>query len=170
MTPDEVRAAGGLGTQVYHATVSHIEKAHTQDRGGGVSAERGGGGARPRHARHHCRDRIRDRPRGWIGGWCSAQRGPPGRGVGTRRPVGSTPRTNLALSALNAAIGDKLADEQNPLAIRMSVRHHRRDLVPTGDTLGAAFPAATPKVAVFLHGLGETDESWRLNSGRDGTT
>ena len=34
--------------------------------------------------------------------------------------------------------------------------------------LEVAFPEATSKVAVFLHGLGENEESWRLHADRHG--
>jgi len=44
------------------------------------------------------------------------------------RQTGSTRSTNLALSALNAAIGDGLADHGDPLAIRMAVRDAGRDI------------------------------------------
>ncbi len=84
------------------------------------------------------------------------------------RPAGSTPRSNLALAALNAILGDELADEGSPLAIPMSVRTSRADVAPQHDDLTVAFPAATPKVAVFLHGLGETEDSWRLHADRQG--
>ena len=83
-------------------------------------------------------------------------------------PAGSTPRSNLALAALNAILGDELADQGSPLAIPMSIRKSRADVAPQHDDLAVAFPAATPKVAVFLHGLGETEESWRLHADRQG--
>ena len=51
------------------------------------------------------------------------------------------------LGALNGAYGDRLTD---PLALELELR---------GDA------AATGTVAVFVHGLGETDASWRLGGG-----
>ena len=65
-------------------------------------------------------------------------------------------------------LGDELADQGSPLAIPMSIRKSRADVAPHHDDLAVAFPAATPKVAVFLHGLGETEESWRLHADRQG--
>jgi hypothetical protein len=56
------------------------------------------------------------------------------------------------------------------MAIPMAIRFAGRDLPPRPDVLQAAFPAARSRVAVFVHGLGETDDSWRLDSGRDGTS
>jgi pimeloyl-ACP methyl ester carboxylesterase len=70
----------------------------------------------------------------------------PGNGI----PAADTLRGSMALGALNGAIGDRLADTGNPLALEMSFR-------------GRPEPA-TPKLAVFVHGLCETDEAWRLGS------
>ncbi len=88
--------------------------------------------------------------------------------AGSVLPAGSTPRSNLALAILNATWGDELADQGSPLAIPMAVRRARADVEPRRDALEAAFPEATSKVAVFLHGLGETEESWRLHADRHG--
>jgi len=86
--------------------------------------------------------------------------------AGSSLPAGSTPRSNLALAILNAGLGDELADQDSPLAIRMAVRHGRADVAPDRDSLALAFPEASPKVAVFIHGLGENEESWRLHGDR----
>jgi len=81
-------------------------------------------------------------------------------------PAGSTPAGNLALAVLNATLGDELAAQGSPLAIPMAIRVDRTDVSPRPEALAAAFPEPTPKVAVFLHGLGETEESWRLHADR----
>ena len=72
------------------------------------------------------------------------------------------------MAVLNATLGDELADQGSPLAIPMAVRRDRADVVPRRESLAVAFPEATSKVAVFLHGLGETEESWRLHADRHG--
>ena len=72
------------------------------------------------------------------------------------------------MAVLNATLGDELADQGSPLAIPMAVRCARSDVVPRRESLEVAFPEATSKVAVFLHGLGETEESWRLHADRHG--
>ena len=41
----------------------------------------------------------------------------------------------------------------------------RRPGRPEHDALAAAFPAATPRLVVFVHGLMETELSWRLGAG-----
>ena len=66
---------------------------------------------------------------------------------------------------LNAAAGDRLGPGLEPLAIRMAVRAGGRDVGLTADGVAAAFPCATPRLAVFVHGLAETDDSWRRRAG-----
>jgi len=41
-------------------------------------------------------------------------------------------------------------------------------VAPRREVLEGAFPQATSKVAVFVHGLGENEESWRLHADRHG--
>lgn len=79
---------------------------------------------------------------------------------GRGHPAGSAPAGNLALAALNAVAGDQLAEDAAPLAIRMAVRADGRDVEPVTRELAAAFPDAGPRLAVFLHGLAETENSW----------
>jgi pimeloyl-ACP methyl ester carboxylesterase len=74
------------------------------------------------------------------------------------RPLSASRRGRHALGALNAIVGDELEGKQSELAIAMSIRLAATD-VPTSD-LETAFPAATGRVAVLLHGLAETEEWW----------
>ncbi|XVX20664.1 esterase/lipase family protein [Actinomycetota bacterium] len=64
---------------------------------------------------------------------------------------------------LNAAVhgirGDRIRDQR--LAIRMAVRADHRDVPLTPEAVAAAFPDAGTHVAVFLHGMTESDASWR---------
>ncbi|HEU5034527.1 MAG TPA: hypothetical protein VFT62_07205 [Mycobacteriales bacterium] len=79
----------------------------------------------------------------------------------TDRPRGAT-----TIGALNGAWGDWLHAERSPLALPMTVRRDDRD-VPLDDAgLRAAYPDATGDLAVFLHGLCESDVSWRLHARR----
>ena len=66
----------------------------------------------------------------------------PGNGI----PAANTLRGSLALGALNGAVGDRLAESGNPLALDMTLR---------GEGDG-------PRLAVFVHGLCETDDAWAL--------
>jgi triacylglycerol esterase/lipase EstA (alpha/beta hydrolase family) len=73
---------------------------------------------------------------------------------------------NLALAALNAAAGDRLGGHLAPLAIQMAVRVAGGDVALTGAEVCAAFPDAAPKIAVFMHGLAQTEGSWRRRASR----
>ncbi|MDQ1689062.1 MAG: hypothetical protein QOK42_2037 [Frankiaceae bacterium] len=58
----------------------------------------------------------------------------------------SSPRARAVVAAVNGAAGGLLADEGSPWAIPLTARAHGEP---------------TPRVAVLLHGLGESDSSWR---------
>jgi pimeloyl-ACP methyl ester carboxylesterase len=80
-------------------------------------------------------------------------------------PVDATPlsgslRGSMALGALNGAVGDALEREGSELALSMGFRRDGREVGP-GD-----YEDATPKLAVFVHGLCETDEAWSLFGGQ----
>jgi pimeloyl-ACP methyl ester carboxylesterase len=74
---------------------------------------------------------------------------------------------SLALGALNGFVGDRLAHDHPDLALELSIRRHGREIETDSAGLAAVFPDATGSVAVFVHGLCETDEVWRLATGRD---
>ncbi len=69
-------------------------------------------------------------------------------------------------AVVNGLIGEALAEEANPMAIRMAARVGARDVTD----VAAAYPDATADVVVFLHGLVEDDESWRWGAAPGGTT
>ena len=77
-----------------------------------------------------------------------------GRDLDTGRPG------RVALAILNGAHGDLLQREAPALALDMSVRVAGRAVPPDGGALREAFPDATGRLAVFLHGLTETEDSW----------
>ena len=78
--------------------------------------------------------------------------------------LAQSPRGSLALAALNAYIGDALVASGSELALTMTLRHRGADLPLEPDALACALPDAGPRVAIFVHGLGETDASWRLRA------
>jgi pimeloyl-ACP methyl ester carboxylesterase len=80
--------------------------------------------------------------------------------------LGSTPNGRLAVGALNGAFGDTLARHRNGLELKMSVRSAGRDVGLSRGSLAAAFPRAQPRIAVFVHGLCETEEAWNLGASR----
>lgn len=69
-------------------------------------------------------------------------------------------------SALNGAIGDQLRLAGDPQTITMAVRQAGVDVPPSSWWLRKAFPDATGHVVLFVHGLCENDESWRLGAAR----
>ena len=62
-------------------------------------------------------------------------------------PLAADPRGAFALAALNGMWGDRLERDHAPLALGMDLRHDGGE---------------TDRIAVFVHGLCETDASWRL--------
>ena len=68
-----------------------------------------------------------------------------GSAVQTDTPLSETPKGAMALAALNGLIGDRLEAQGSELAIPMEVR---------------SCGEPKPDIAVFLHGLGETEYAW----------
>jgi len=168
MTPNELRAAARLAARTLASTTGHVEQVHHAVAARAfLLAKPVGTPVRLVHdvvARGvYASVRAAELGAGMAAGEALA--------VAARRrsgaPAGSTHGGNVALALLNAAVGDRLAEEGSPLAIRMAVRAGGRDVQPDRAALAAAFPTATPRLAVFLHGLGETEEAWRLGTRRD---
>jgi PGAP1-like protein len=80
----------------------------------------------------------------------------------------------VALAVLNGAHGDLVQRAAPGLALDMTVRVAGRAVPPDAASLREAFPDATGRIAVFLHGLTETEDSWRYGAerhhGRDDVT
>lgn len=167
MKPDERRALGRLATQAAIDGISHVEQVHRAiaTRAFTLTAPV----SLPARVLH---DGIvvcvyaAIRGVGKVAGMSASEVA--GLASGSAQPSGSTPASNLALAVLNATLGNELEAQGSPLAISMAVRANRMDVSPAPAALVAAFPEPTPKVAVFLHGLGETEESWRLHADRYG--
>jgi len=64
-------------------------------------------------------------------------------------------------AALNGAFGDALERDGNALAIPMAIRVDGEDVPLHRGALHDAFPDATGRVAVFLHGVCESEAGWR---------
>ncbi|UYM04286.1 esterase/lipase family protein [Solicola gregarius] len=82
------------------------------------------------------------------------------RGIGASLEASTTGR--YVVSAVNALVGSELAERGDRHAIEMAVRVGGRDVEIEAESLRAAYPRATDRIAIFLHGLGENDDSWRL--------
>ena len=81
-----------------------------------------------------------------------------------------TPRGRLVNAAVNGLIGDLLARERPRLAVPLAVRRDGRDVPLRTDALQTAFPAATGRVALLLHGLSEDESAFGRHRDRLGTT
>jgi pimeloyl-ACP methyl ester carboxylesterase len=66
-----------------------------------------------------------------------------------------------AIAAINGIYGDQLATQRNPLALTMQIRRHGAPVALTDDALSSAFPEATARLAVFVHGWCLTERSWQ---------
>lgn len=64
-----------------------------------------------------------------------------------------SPRRDHVIAALNGVLGDRLAESNNPLAIRMAIRQDE-----AGD-------APRPRIALFLHGLCMHHKHWPRGEG-----
>jgi pimeloyl-ACP methyl ester carboxylesterase len=131
-----------------------------------------GPGALPARALH---DAISAGVYGGVGGAArllgvAAQAGVAATGARDGRSLSTSPRGALVLGVLNGLVGDQLADEQSDLQEPMSVRLEGRRVELDDEALAAAFPDATPRLVVFLHGLMETEFAWRLGAGPGGHT
>jgi pimeloyl-ACP methyl ester carboxylesterase len=74
-----------------------------------------------------------------------------------------------ALAVLNGVLGDYLAESGNPLAIEMRMRHEGRPLELERGALRRAYPRASRRLLVFLHGSCRHDGQWS-RCGRDHAT
>ena len=81
-------------------------------------------------------------------------------GVGPR--LNDSPGGRVLQSAVNGLIGERLREEHPHLALTMSVRVDGRAVPLETAALAAAFPQATERVVVFIHGLGEHEDHWNL--------
>jgi pimeloyl-ACP methyl ester carboxylesterase len=87
------------------------------------------------------------------------------RRVEDGRALSSTPRGALLVGALTGLIGDTLEREGSDLAEPMSARAGGRPVALDPAELAQAFGEPTPRIAVFAHGLMESEFAWRLGEG-----
>ncbi|NYJ04100.1 lipase family alpha/beta hydrolase [Petropleomorpha daqingensis] len=66
----------------------------------------------------------------------------------------------VALAVLNGAHGDVVERDAPALATVLGIRVEGTAVPPEPEALRAAFPGATGRLAVFVHGLTETEATW----------
>jgi pimeloyl-ACP methyl ester carboxylesterase len=159
----EVRAVGELAGQALSGTGALVRDFHA------AIAHRAFEAAGPNSATART---IHDGVSAAVYGGVRAALGALPRGAGTalalRAPadapsLGDSARGALALALLNGYAGDALAARDSELALRMTLRHRGADVDPEAP----AVPDAATRVAIFVHGLGETDAAWRLRASAD---
>jgi pimeloyl-ACP methyl ester carboxylesterase len=87
-----------------------------------------------------------------------------------QQAISRTPAGSLAVAALNGFLGDRFEQEKSPLALGIAVRRDHRDVDLDAASLAEAFPDARPRIAIFLHGLCESEDAFRLREGPRGGT
>ena len=162
MKPEEYSAAGELAGRGYGSLVSQIHETH------GALASRifrhVGEMARPVQLAHDAIAALAYTSTETLG---RALMKAAGVGAGLAQPeeAESMERSlagRVVKGALSGMWGDRLSEERNPFAVDMAVRVGAADVPRTAPDLAAAFPQASGRIAVFLHGLCETEDAWRL--------
>ena len=77
--------------------------------------------------------------------------------------VEARPRVAGALAAINGIYGDELANRENGFALTMQIRRKGQPVALTADSIANAFPKATGRIVVFVHGWCMTERSWWRN-------
>ncbi|MEQ6902437.1 hypothetical protein [Nocardioides sp. YIM 152588] len=90
--------------------------------------------------------------------------------AGLGAPLEATPRGRFVTAAVNGLIGDRLSEERPRWAIPVAVRAHGRDVAPVAADLARAYPDASGRLAVFVHGLCESETCWEFGRERTGVT
>ena len=87
------------------------------------------------------------------------------RDAGDGRTISTQPRGAALLGILNGLFGDALEAAGSELQEPMAVRVDGRAVAPEQAALAAAFPRASGRLVVFLHGLMESEHAWRIGGG-----
>jgi hypothetical protein len=78
--------------------------------------------------------------------------------------IHDAPRGHQALAIALGLRGDAVSTDTPSIALPMHVRRAGRRIELTPEAVQAAYPQATPAIAVFLHGLFEAEASWQLGA------
>ena len=98
----------------------------------------------------------------WWPTWCwtRQRRRPPAEQASRARLIDN------AEGAVNGFWGDYLSQRQNDLDLGMTLRHQGQVLPAERAALAQAYPDASGKLAVFIHGLSSTEWSWNSSAER----
>jgi len=91
-------------------------------------------------------------------------------GVGVHTDLDELRRGRRVRSIVNGFVGDVLADGGSPSAVAPAFRRDARDIALDPAALAAAFPDATERLVVFVHGLCNDDECWSYRRDERGPT
>jgi pimeloyl-ACP methyl ester carboxylesterase len=164
-TADEVRSLARLAFRELGDAAGGLYGFH---RATATRAFRASGpGARPVRAVH---DAIAARAYAGVGAGfrlagALADAGLARRRVEDGRALSRSRRGALVVGALTGLIGDRLEGERSELHEPISVRAEGRPVGVEPAALAAAFPEATGRLVVFVHGLMESEFAWRLGGG-----
>jgi pimeloyl-ACP methyl ester carboxylesterase len=90
--------------------------------------------------------------------------GSKGLAAASRAGLGSdleqSPRGRFVRAAVNGLIGDRLREEGSPFVFDMGVRVDGRDVRLDRASMADAFPQASDRLVVFVHGLSENEAYW----------
>jgi pimeloyl-ACP methyl ester carboxylesterase len=81
---------------------------------------------------------------------------------GGSRRMADSPVGGMALAALNGMWGDAIARDAAGVALELTVRRRGREVELDSPGLAQAYPDATPKLAVFVHGLCGDEQGWGI--------
>ncbi len=76
-------------------------------------------------------------------------------------------KLDVALAVLNGTVGDYLARTRNGLATEMQCVHQGSPIQIDRESLARAHPDASPTIALLVHGIMCTENSWKMRDGMD---
>ena len=158
--PNEVRALSALAFDELRSFPGAIRDMHL---GIAERAFRGvGPAARPVQVIH---DALSSRAYGAIGAGASGlgravDTAMERRGIGEQVSLSTSQKGNFGIAVLSGLIGDRLERDGSALHQPTSARMHGERIGLDGSSLRDAFPEATPRLVVFIHGLTGDEFCW----------
>jgi pimeloyl-ACP methyl ester carboxylesterase len=158
MRADEIRGAGRLAAVTLRATTDRIAELHSGIAGRAFGAV--GPAAAPVRLVHDAIAGLAYSSVRTALGLGARAAGEAAALRGDERRIDDARVGSMALAVLNGMHGDLLQREAPGLALTMGVRVDGRTVPVDRAALAEAFPEATGRLAVFLHGLTENEGAW----------